>query len=163
MREGRKMKKVLGRIYTIIMALIIALGLAFIILCAFGIVTVVRGNGPSMEPTLKDGERYLMIKVDLENIKRGDIIGAELSDGTRVTKRVIGLPGDKIEIYHHCIFVNDKTAEPYIEEQDWNGSGVYDGIMVLKEDQFYLMGDNRNETWCGIITGEQITGKVIGK
>ena len=79
------MKKILNRIYRTIAVLIIALSLTFVILWAFGIVTLVRGNGPSMEPTLKDGERYLMIKVDLENIKRGDIIGAELSDGTRVT------------------------------------------------------------------------------
>ncbi|MBQ4543406.1 MAG: signal peptidase I [Clostridia bacterium] len=159
------MKKVLGRIYRIIMVLIIALGLAFIILCAFRIVTVVRGNGPSMEPTMKDGERYLMIKVDLEHIKRGDIIGAELSDGTRVTKRVIGLPGEHICIGYSSIWINgDWISEPYLEYPGWNDFGDYDIGLTLKENQFYLMGDNRRGgTWCGIVTSEQIIGKVIGK
>ena len=158
------MKRVLNRIYRIITVLVIALGLTFIILCAFGIVTVVRGNGPSMEPTLKDGERYLMIKVDPDHIQRDDIIGAVLEDGTQVTKRVIGLPGEHISIGYSTIWIDgDWIEEPYLEYPGWNDFGEYDIDLTLGPNEYYLMGDNRTETWCGIVTSEQIIGKVIGK
>ena len=162
------MKKILNRIYRIITVLVIALGLTFIILWIFGIVTVVRGNGPSMEPTLKDGERYLMIKVDPENIKRGDIIGAELPDGTQVTKRVIGLPGESISIGYSSIWINgDWIEEPYLEHPGWNDFGKYDKEITLGPDEYFVIGDNREQSLdsrhFGTIKEEQIIGKVVGK
>jgi len=159
------MKRVLNKIYRTVVVLIIVMGIAFIILWAFGIVTVVRGRGNSMEPTLSDGELYLMIKVAPDRIRRGDIIGAVLEEGTRVTKRVIGLPGEKVLIGHSIIWVDeDWIEEPYLEYPGWNDFGDYDIELTLKDGEFYLMGDNRRGgTWCGIVTGEQILGKVVGK
>lgn len=158
------MKMVLNRIYRIVMISIIVSGLIFIILWALGIVTVVRGHGPSMEPTLADGEVYLQVKTKPENIKRGDIIGAVLEDGTRVTKRVIGLPGEHICIGYSSIWVDsDWISEPYLSYPGWNDFGDYDVEMTLGPDEFYLMGDNRQNSWSGIVTGEQIIGRVIGK
>lgn len=159
------MKTVLNRIYRVTMISIIVSGLIFIILWALGIVTVVRGHGPSMEPTLSDGELYLQVKAKPENIKRGDIIGAVLEDGVRVTKRVIGLPGEHICIGYSSIWVDsDWIQEPYLEWPGWNDFGEYDASFTLGPDEFYLMGDKRRGgTWCGVITSEQIIGKVVGK
>ncbi len=159
------MRKILNRMYRVAMISIIVSGLVFIALWAFGIVTVVRGHGNSMEPTLKDGETYLMIKTDPENIKRGDIIGAVLEDGTKVTKRVIGLPGEKVLIGHSIIWVDeDWIEEPYLEYPGWNDFGEYDASLTLGPNEFYIMGDNRRGgTWCGVVTSEQIIGRVVGK
>lgn len=159
------MKKVLDRIYRVTMISIIVFSLIFAILWAFGIVTVVKGHGPSMEPTLSDGELYLQVKTKPENIKRGDIIGAVLEDGTKVTKRVIGLPGEHICIGYSIIWSDgDWLSEPYLEYPGWNDFGEYDASFTLGPDEFYLMGDNRRGgTWCGVITSEQIIGKVVGK
>ena len=159
------MRKILNRMYRVAMISIIVSGLVFIALWAFGIVTVVRGHGNSMEPTLKDGEMYFQVKTKPEKIKRGDIIGAVLEDGTRVTKRVIALPGEKILIGYSSIWVDhDWIQEPYLEYPGWNDFGDYDIELTLKENQFYLMGDNRRGgTWCGVVTSEQIIGKVVGK
>lgn len=159
------MKKELDRLYKTIMIAVIVSGLIFIILWALGIVMVVRGHGPSMEPTLADGEVYLQVKTKPENIRRGDIIGAVLEDGTRVTKRVIGLPGEHICIGYSSIWVDsDWIAEPYLEWPGWNDFGEFDASFTLGPDEFYLMGDNRRGgTWCGVITSEQIIGKVVGK
>ncbi len=160
------MKRIINKIYRTVVVLIIALGITFIILWAFGIVTVVRGRGNSMEPTLSDGELYLMIKVAPDRIQRGNIVGAVLEEGTRVTKRVIGLPGEKVLIGYSTIWINDSDwiSEPYMEYPGWNDFGDYDIELTLKDDEFYLMGDNRRGgTWCGIVTTEQLLGKVVGK
>lgn len=160
------MKDLLNKIYRTAMALVIVFGLIFITLWALGIVMVVRGHGPSMEPTLADGEMYLMTKVDPENIQRGDIVGAVLEDGTRVTKRVIGLPSESVLIGYSTIWINkrDWVQEPYLEWPGWNDFGEYDASFTLGPNEFYLMGDNRRGgTWCGIVTAEQILGKVVGK
>ena len=158
------MKKALNRIYRTIMVTIIVSGLVFITLWAFGIVTVVRGHGPSMEPTLSDGELYLQVKVDPQNIKRGDIIGAVLENGTRVTKRVIGLPGEHICIGYSIIWADgDWIAEPYLEWPGWNDFGEFDASFTLGPDEYFIMGDNRAESQSFAITGEQILGEVILK
>ena len=159
------MKKVMSRIYRTIMIAIIVSGLFFILLSALGVVTVVKGHGNSMEPNLSDGEMYLMVKTRPEKIKRGDVIGAVLEDGTRATKRVIGLPGEHIIIGYSSIWIDhDWIEEDYLEYPGWNDFGTYDTELTLKKNEFYLMGDNRRGgTWCGIVTGEQILGRVIGR
>lgn len=159
------MENLLNRIYRTAMISIIVSGLIFALLVAFGIVTVVKGHGPSMEPTLADGEVYLQVKTKPENIKRGDIIGAVLEDGTKVTKRVIGLPGEHICIGYSIIWVDgDWLSEPYLEYPGWNDFGEYDASLTLGPNEFYLMGDNRRGgTWSGAIISEQIIGKVVGK
>lgn len=158
------MKVIGSRIYRTITIVLIVLGLIFIILSSFGVVTVVKGHGTSMLPTLSDGEMYLMTNVDPEDIERGDIVGAVLEDGTKVTKRVIGLPGEHVSIGYSSIFIDhDWIAEPYLEYPGWNDFGEYDIEMTLGADEFYLMGDNRSQSWSGIVTKEQIIGRVIFK
>lgn len=158
------MRKILNKIYKTIMALLVVLCVLLVVLRLFGL-SVIFVKGGSMTPTIQDGEMYLMTKVDFENIKRGDIIVAMLPGGTRVTKRVIGLPGEHICIGYSSIWVDsDWIAEPYLEWPGWNDFGEFDASFTLGPDEFYLMGDNRwGGTWCGIVTSEQIIGKVIGK
>lgn len=158
------MKKILTKIGLTVQITIVVLGFAFIILWLTGFVTVVKGHGSSMEPTLSDGEVYLQVKTKPENIKRGDIVGAVLEDGTRVTKRVIGLPGKEICIGFSTIWVDgDWIEENYLEHPGWNDFGEFDTIFTLGENEYYLMGDNRKETWCGTVSGDNIIGKVLKK
>lgn len=159
-----RIKKTFNKIGLAFQIAIVVLGFSFVILWLTGVVTVVKGHGSSMEPTLSDGDMYLQVKTKPENIKRGDIVGAVLPDGTIVTKRVIGLPGEYICIGYSSIWANhDWVAEPYLEWPGWNDFGDFDASFDLGPDEFYLMGDNRAETWCGIVTGEQILGRVIRK
>lgn len=155
------MRKILNKIYKTIMALLVVLCVLLLVLKAFG-VYVICVKGDSMTPTIQDGEMYLMTKVDLENIKRGDIIVAMLPGGTRVTKRVIGLPFQEVSIGYSTIWIDgDWIEEPYLEHPGWNDFGDYDASFDLGPNEFYIMGDNRAESWCGTIKGEQIIGRVI--
>lgn len=156
------MKAIWNKIYRIIWIVVIVLGLAFIILWAFGIVTVARGHGDSMMPTLSDGELYLVAKVDPDRVRRGDIVSAQLEDGTLITKRVIGLPGEHVSIGYSSVWIDhDWIAEPYLSHPGWNDFGEHDIELTLGADEFYLLGDNREESWNGIVKSKQIKGVII--
>lgn len=161
------MKKVLDRIWRVVMGLLVVLCVLLVVLRLFGL-SVIFVKGDSMMPTMQDGQLFLATRVDPAKIERGDIVTARLETGdgiTLITKRVIGLPGEEICIGFSTIWANgDWVQEPYLEWPGWNDFGEYDASFTLGPDEFYLMGDNRRGgTWCGVITSEQIIGRVIGK
>lgn len=103
------------------------------------IVTPVRVSGSSMYPTLKNNEILILNK--LAKFDRFDIVvlhKIEESDDDLI-KRIIALPGETIEIKNNQIYVNDKLQE------DEFGNGVTYNIdkMVLGEDEYFVLGDNR--------------------
>ncbi len=84
--------------------------IAFVLIFVVSIQTVA---GNSMDPTLKDGDRVLVSKISykLSKVSRNDIVLVSVN-GKSFVKRVIGLPGEKIEYMDGFLFVND---EPFKE------------------------------------------------
>ncbi|MGF1523123.1 MAG: signal peptidase I [Leptolyngbyaceae cyanobacterium] len=126
----------------------------------------------SMEPTLEINDRLVVEKVSyhFNPPERGDIVvfrppESLFKPGQRrdaFIKRIIGLPGDTVEIADGTVFVNDEAlTEDYIKEQplsDWGPETVPDG--------FYLvLGDNRNSSFdsrsWGFVAQEDIIGKAV--
>lgn len=109
-----------------------------VILVRTFIATPVRVNGSSMYPTLKGNEIMLLNK--LGHINRFDIVVLKI-DGREdnLIKRIIGLPGETVEIKDNDIYINDKKIE------DKYGYGVTYNIdkVTLKEDEYFILGDNR--------------------
>jgi len=162
------MKRVLGRIYRIVMIAVIIGCLILISLRITGILVLARGEGPSMEPTIESGELYWIIKTG--DYQRGDIVSIELKDGTRITKRIIGCPYDRLMVGYSSVWISgDWLNEPYLDYRNkgWNDFGKYDEVVSLGEDEYFVMGDNRKQSQdsrhFGTIKKEQILGKVIGK
>jgi signal peptidase I len=155
------MKKWLNRI---IMFLSVSLCILLLGLKAFGIF-IICVKGDSMMPSIQDGQLFIATKIDPDEIRRGDIITTKLEtgDGTKIAiKRVIGLPGEEICIGYSTIWIDgDWIKEDYLEYPGWNDFGKYDANFTLGPNEFYLMGDNRTESWAGTIKGKQITGRVI--
>lgn len=119
-------------------------------LLIFWVVNAVTGRfrieGHSMLPTLHEGEYVLINKLAyyLDTPHRGDIIVLQFpQDRTRdFIKRVIGLPGDRIEIGNQQVKVNGQTLnEPYIAEEP-----EYAGTWTVPEGQYFVLGDNRNNS-----------------
>lgn len=128
---------------------------------------VLEISGNSMEPTLIEGNIVLCIKKS--KFKSGDIIVFYYNNHILV-KRIIGLPGDWIDIDSEGnVFVNDKILkEPYIKEKT---IGEYDIELPYQvpEESYFIMGDERESSidsrnsLIGTISQEEIMGKVIFK
>ena len=90
----------------------------FLIICAIlftitYIFSITQVVGDSMNPGLQDGEVLILnkFKYRFSKVKRGDIISLKYADGKYLIKRVIGLPGDKVEIINSKLYINDKIYE----------------------------------------------------
>lgn len=111
--------------------------LVTVILVRSFIVTPVRVSGTSMFPTLKGGEIMLLNK--LGKLDRYDIVVLELDDKDNLIKRIIGLPGETIEIKDNSIYINDQVI---MDDYGYGNTYSIDKI-TLGEDEYYVLGDNR--------------------
>ncbi len=120
----------------------------------------------SMEPRLYEGE-YLIISKQTHKIwplERGDVVVFRYPRDFKKNyiKRIIGLPGEAVELRDGKLYINDEfTPEPWIAEQT---QGTY-GRWSLGEDEYFVMGDNRNNSsdsraW-GPVKSQYIIGKAL--
>lgn len=102
----------------------------------------------SMYPTIEIGDRVVLNKLSYifsEGPERGDIVvfdpPAEMDQKYDLIKRVIGLPGDKVEVRDGLVYINDKAlSEDYLQEPP-----AYDfGPVEVPADSYLMLGDNRN-------------------
>lgn len=125
----------------------------------------VRVDGFSMRPTLEDGEFVLVNKMSyrLGVVQRGDIIVFHfpLNPKEELIKRVIGLPGERVSVQNHQVYINGQMLnEPYIAQ-----APIYSGEWTVLDGQLFVMGDNRNNSndskdW-GLLPAENVVGKAI--
>ncbi|MCX5642063.1 MAG: signal peptidase I [Candidatus Omnitrophica bacterium] len=117
----------------------------------------------SMEPTIEPGDKMALIKVTA--VKRGDIIIFKdpKDTGTYLVKRVIGLPGDTVEVADKKLYLNgNPTDEPYLKESFI----IYRyALNQVPPEKLFVLGDNRNNSddsslW-GFLPKEDIRGKVL--
>jgi len=124
-----------------------------------------RVVGRSMDPTLENNQYLAVGKLGyrLHAPQRGDIIVFRdpREDGRKLIKRVIGLPGEVLEIRNGQVLVNNQPLdEPYVLSQ---GHYSYPP-MTLPEDEYFVLGDNRNNSsdshnW-GLLPRKEIIGKA---
>lgn len=149
-----------------IISILIAVILAFFI--RYFIVELYAVEGPSMRPTLLNGERLIVNKYiyRFNQPERGEIIVFRYpSDPSRdFIKRVIAVPGDTIEIKDGRVFLNGQlTNEPYILEKT---RGSYP-LATVPAGHVFVMGDNRNNSEdsrfknVGFVSNELIKGKAV--
>lgn len=98
----------------------------------------------SMEPTINIGDKFLVTRIyNFENIKRGDIIVFQNNEKNKLmVKRLIGVPGDEIDIQGEKLYINGKG----IEEDYVKYSDDYFGKFKVPEDKYFFLGDNRSNS-----------------
>ncbi|MFD1776394.1 signal peptidase I [Paenibacillus rhizophilus] len=151
-----------------IMAIVVFTVMSLLNLFVFNI-SMVKGH--SMQPTLYEGERLFINKITLTftDPKRGDIVVLhDPSSGPErkeyLVKRVVGIPGDIVEVRQHKLYVNGKpVVEPYvdasIEDADFAPVPVGRGF-------YFVMGDNRHagaskdSRFFGAVPLKMIVGKA---
>jgi signal peptidase I len=130
----------------------------------------VKVEGTSMLPRLHDGERIFVNKLiyyGLPRLERGDIVVFWFpNDPTKsYIKRVIGLPGETVQVRGGRILVNGKELqEPYLEHA-LNVAAADEPPVYVKPHYYFVMGDNRDNssdsrTW-GLVPEKYIYGKAL--
>ena len=123
-----------------------------------------RVDGISMEPTLLNGERLLVDKIPyyFGPPKPGDIIIFHAPDGMDWVKRVIGVPGDTIQVYKGKLILNGKVVrEPFINGP-MNPYRNF-GPVKVPPGHLFVMGDNRNVSEDSRVIGPIPISKVVGR
>jgi signal peptidase I len=124
--------------------LLIAIGLALVIIVF--LYQPVKVEGTSMAPLLSDQERIFINKFvyRFEPIDRGDVVvfWYPLDRSKSFIKRVVGLPGETVEIRQGTVYVNNvPLAEPYVPPQYEDLSDY--GPLRVPHDNYFVMGDHR--------------------
>jgi signal peptidase I len=129
-------------------------------------------DGPSMQPNLYAGQYLIISRLDylFGDPQRGDVAvfqkpGSD-ADEPRLIKRVIGIPGDTIEIRDTQVYVNgQRQDEPYFVNRPCDPSKCPDKSWTLAPNEYFLMGDNRNNSndsrGFGPVTRSAIVGKAV--
>ena len=141
------------------------------------IITPVEVDGASMENTLHDGELLLLSKISykVSDIKRFDIVVINKGND-KVVKRIIGLPGDKVEYIDNKLYINDKEVKDTYAKNATEDFDIKDICMVkesvedcpydtVPEETYLVLGDNRlvssDSRANGFIKKEDIVGKAV--
>lgn len=154
--------KILSFIKELVGPVLIAMLITVIVL-TFIRLSIVRGC--SMEPTMKDSQKLITLRTayTFDQPKRGDII---IADGEKlgvehIIKRVIGLPGETVEIRNNSFYIDGvKLPETYINEPMY---GNDDQIWELGQDEYFICGDNRNWSADSRIIGPIFKSDIFGK
>ncbi|UTR17052.1 signal peptidase I [Salipaludibacillus sp. LMS25] len=153
------------------------------VLVIFGI--VIRGflftnyvvYGQSMMPTINDGERIIVNKIDYELVApaRFDLIIFHASEQSDYIKRIIGLPGDTLKYENDTLYINGEAQEEaFLEDyKKTHESGVFTenftleqvtGETEIPEGYVFVLGDNRQNSvdsrHIGFVPIEEIVGKA---
>lgn len=141
--RGDKIKSAIGEIFIYAGIFILCLFLVPEFICCKYTV-----EGKSMESTLKNGQQLIGEKVSyvFTDPKRFDVVVVQPYEGQKdnyYVKRVIGLPGETVEIKGSVLLINGKVmSDPYINEPMWDTTKY--GPLTLGKDEYLVMGDNRN-------------------
>ncbi|EYE88926.1 signal peptidase [Fervidicella metallireducens AeB] len=148
-----------------IICIIVAGAIAFLI--KGYVFDIIQVSGTSMVPTLHDSDRVAVEKISLynDNLKHGEIIIFDPGSKGRgiYIKRIIGLPGDEVEISDGCVYVNGKKlVEDYLKPGTFTEG---DQKLKVPNDSIFVLGDNRevseDSRYIGPIPIKNIKGHAI--
>ena len=170
--KQKKEKKVMS----FVMQLILLVVLVLVLLNVMGTVLV---KGSSMEPNFNHGDLVFINKLStsIGSPGRGDVVICKLDEDSaheNIIKRVIGLPGDEIDIVEnqededvYDLYVNGEYIQEDFLGEPMMTSGNIDYPFEVPEDSYFVMGDNRNESLdsrresVGAIHKDDLMGKVV--
>lgn len=158
-RQKAYNKALRGTVYVLTIVAAVAVLIATLIL------PVLQIEGTSMEPTMSNGDIVLLAKTT--RFERGDLCGFSWNNKLLI-KRVIGVPGDWIEIdIDGTVYLNgEKLEEPYVQQPAFGECDLEFPFQVPQE-QYFVVGDMRENSidsrnsLIGCIPKDQIVGKVF--
>lgn len=134
--------------------------------------------GNSMTPTLAEGDVVLVSKFSqkLFDLKRNEIVILKADDEKTYIKRIIGLPGEKIDYINGTLYINDKGyTESFLADDVITNNFLFEDICsidecpngIIPEDMYLVLGDNRSDSFdsrdseLGLVPLSSIKGTVL--
>lgn len=167
-----KVSKVPKFIFAIKEAIIyISISMAIILGMRWFVVQHVRVEGTSMVPTLVDDQHLLIEKISyrFKEIERFDIVVFRPYYNEKnifYVKRVIGLPGETVQIKDNTIFIDGKPLEENYSEDVYTDGKMAISEMQLGDEDYFVLGDNRDvskdsrEAEIGLLNRKSIIGRA---
>lgn len=144
------------------------LGVTYFIITYVGQRTKVDGS--SMETTLSDKDNLIVEKISyrFHDPERYDIIvfPYKYAEKTYYIKRIIGMPGEKIQIIDGEVYINDELLGEHYGVEVMKNPGIAAEPIVLGEDEYFVLGDNRNHSAdsrdpsVGILNRKDLIGRA---
>ncbi|NSK13527.1 signal peptidase I [Dorea phocaeensis] len=168
-RLEEKERGIFSTIFGWLVYILILIGLTYLIITYVGQRT--RVSGHSMETTLSDGDNLIVDKLSyrFKDPKRYDIVvfPYKYEENTYYIKRIIGLPGETVQVIDGYEYIDGQqlTSDIYGAEI-MDSPGIAAEPITLGEDEYFVLGDNRNHSsdsrdpGVGILHREDLIGKA---
>lgn len=167
--ETSSKKRIILQIVTYLLEICIVIGIAYAI-TKYGLMQTSM-MGESMQETLNNGDEVLVNKFayKFSEPERFDVVAycQNSSEHSYLNiKRIIGLPGDKILIEKGKVYINGEELEEKVNVEPMNTGGIAGEELFLEENEYFLLGDNRNNSQdsrfsnVGTVVKDDIIGKV---
>ncbi|BDZ81792.1 signal peptidase I [Claveliimonas bilis] len=169
-RRGRQKEHgIIRELLGWIIYILIIIGLTYLIITYVGQRT--RVSGSSMETTLSDGDNLIVDKISyrFRDPKRYDIIvfPYKYEENTYYIKRIIGLPGETVQVTGGYVYINGELLESDIYgAEPMADGGIASEPITLGADEYFVLGDNRNHSSdsrdpsVGILHREDLLGRA---
>lgn len=160
MSADKKKRDLIGSIIVLLLPIIIVFLLGIFPYKVFWV------PSSSMEPTFNIGDRFLVnsVSYSLRDPKRGEIVVFKMTEKPERlnTKRIIGLPGERLELKEGMVYVNEKKIdEPYSLNKDYSDFGP----VKVPTDGYFVLGDNRpasaDSRYWGFIPKSNLIGPAV--
>lgn len=123
-------------------------------------------EGTAMRPAFENGDK-IFVDRNVGELKRGDVIMFLYpKDQTKsYIKRIIGLPGETIEIRQGKVYINEQSIDESYVDENYNQNKMTSPPKTIAENNYFVMGDNRDNSsdsrYWGTVAKELIKGKYI--
>ncbi|MDD6616330.1 MAG: signal peptidase I [Lachnospiraceae bacterium] len=164
-----KKKSIVKEIFVWTISLVVLFTAAWLFLHYVGESTQISGE--SMYPTLSDGDDLVVDKVSYQFTDPGrfDIIvfPFQYQKDTFYIKRIIGLPGETVQISDGKIYINGRLLEEDYGYEEIKNPGLASSPVTLGQDEYFVLGDNRNnstdsrEPSVGNVSRDRIIGRAL--
>ncbi len=169
MAREEKEKGILSTLLGWILYILVIIGLTYLIITYVGQRT--RVSGDSMNPTLSDGDNLIVDKFTyhFKDPERYDIIvfPFKYEENTYYIKRIIGLPGETIQIIDGYVYIDGELLESDVYGAEvMKDANIAAEPIALGEDEYFVLGDNRNHSSdsrdpsVGVLTREDLLGRA---